>query len=56
MEELGNGKFRVRFSDAQEVTDRIVAASVHGEWRLSEIRVEKSSLDSIFAELSKKTR
>lgn len=56
VEELGNGKFRVRFSDAQEVTDRIVAASVHGEWRLSEIRVEKSSLDSIFAELSKKTR
>lgn len=56
VEELGNGKYRVRFTDAQEVTDRLVCASVQGDWRLSEIRVEKSSLDNIFAELSKKKR
>lgn len=56
IEELGTGKYRIRFSDAQEVIDRLVYASVKGDWRLSEIRVEKSSLDNIFAELSKKSR
>lgn len=54
IEELGPGKFRIHFVDAQEVTDRIVRDSVAHDWRLSEIRVEKSSLDNIFAELSKK--
>lgn len=56
IEELGPGKFRIHFVDAQEVTDRIVRDSVAHDWRLSEIRVEKSSLDNIFAELSKKTK
>ncbi|WP_303179533.1 ABC transporter ATP-binding protein [uncultured Butyricimonas sp.] len=54
VEELGNMKFRIRFTEAQEVIDRIVKESAAKDWRLSEIRVEKSSLDSIFAELSKK--
>ena len=56
VEELGPGKFRIHFADAQEVIDQIVKASAAGGWRLSEIRVEKSSLDNIFAELSKKTQ
>ena len=55
-EELGQGKFRVHFTDAQETTDAIVKASTAGEWRLSEIRVEKSSLDNIFAELTRKAQ
>lgn len=54
VEELGNRNFRVRFSEAQEVIDRIVKQSAANDWRLSEIRVEKSSLDNIFAEISKK--
>ncbi len=54
VEELGNMKFRIRFEEAQEVIDHIVKESAAKGWRLSEIRVEKSSLDSIFAELSKK--
>lgn len=54
VEELGNMKFRIRFEEAQDVIDRIVKESADKGWRLSEIRVEKSSLDSIFAELSKK--
>ncbi len=54
VEELGSMKFRIRFTEAQEVIDRIVKESAAKDWRLSEIRVEKSSLDSIFAELSKK--
>ena len=54
VEELGNMKVRIRFTEAQEVIDRIVKQSAANDWRLSEIRVEKSSLDTIFAELSKK--
>ncbi len=54
VEELGGSKFRVQFSDALEATERLVEASVTKGWRLVEIRQEKSSLDEIFAELSKK--
>ena len=55
-EELGNGKFRVRFSDAREAADQIVKASAAHDWHLMELRVEKSSLDNVFAELSKKNK
>ena len=54
VEELGGSKFRIQFSDALEATERLVEASVTKGWRLDEIRQEKSSLDEIFAELSKK--
>ena len=54
VEELGNRNFRLRFTEAQEVIDQIVKLSAANNWRLSEVRVEKSSLDNIFAELSKK--
>ena len=54
VEELGGSKFRIQFSDALEATDRLVETSVTKGWRLVEIRQEKSSLDEIFAELSKK--
>ena len=53
-EELGGSKFRIQFWDALEATERLVEASVTKGWRLVEIRQEKSSLDEIFAELSKK--
>ena len=54
VDELGGSKFRIQFSDALEATERLVEASVTKGWRLVEIRQEKSSLDEIFAELSKK--
>lgn len=54
VKELGGSKFRIQFSDALEATERLVEASVTKGWRLVEIRQEKSSLDEIFAELSKK--
>lgn len=54
VEELGEGRFRIHFTDAREVTDRIVERSSAGQWQLKEIRREKSSLDKIFTELSKK--
>ena len=54
VEELGGMKYRLQFSDAQDVCERIVEASIARGWRLTEIYVEKSSLDAVFAELSKK--
>ena len=54
VDQLGGSKFRIQFSDALEATERLVEASVTKGWRLVEIRQEKSSLDEIFAELSKK--
>ena len=56
VEALDKGEFRIRFTDAQEVTERLVTLSSRNRWQLVEIRQEKSSLDTIFAELSKKAR
>lgn len=53
---INSNSFRIRFTDAQEVTERLVALSSRNRWQLMEIHQEKSSLDSIFAELSKKAR
>jgi ABC-2 type transport system ATP-binding protein len=54
VEELGGPRYRVKFADEEDVNERIIEASVARGWRLTEIAIEKSSLDSIFAELSKK--
>ncbi len=54
VEELGGMRYRLQFSDAQEVMERVVETSVARGWRLTEINLERSSLDAIFAELSKK--
>lgn len=53
VEELGGPKYRLKFTDGQEVKERIIETSVARGWRLTEIYAEKSSLDAIFAELSK---
>ncbi|PKO96274.1 MAG: multidrug ABC transporter ATP-binding protein [Bacteroidetes bacterium HGW-Bacteroidetes-7] len=53
VEELEDTKYRVKFADSQDIIERIVEASVSKGWRLNEIRMERSSLDTIFAELSK---
>lgn len=54
VEELGSIQYRIQASDLQEVTERIVETSVARGWRLTDIHMEKSSLDAVFAELSKK--
>lgn len=53
-EELSHGRFRLRYSDATQVMDTLVRTSVHRDWALQEIGIERNSLDSIFAELSRK--
>ena len=54
VEDLGGQQFRVRFTDAQEVTERLVDLSTEHHCRLQEIRQEKNSLDTIFAKLMEK--
>ena len=56
VESLGDGRFRVRYTDAQDATEEIVEQSSRNRWKLMEIAQEKSSLDAIFAELSQKAR
>lgn len=56
VEELGGTKFRLKFSDSPDVVEKVVETSVSKGWRLNEIRLERSSIDTIFAELSKKAK
>jgi ABC-2 type transport system ATP-binding protein len=55
-EYLGNTGYRIKFNGNREVIERIVLSSVTNNWRLDEIHLEKSSMDKIFAELSKKIK
>lgn len=54
VEQLEAKLFRMHFDDASEITETVVRMSVAQDWRLKEIMLEKSSLDAIFAQLSKK--
>lgn len=53
VEKMEDRRFRVQFSDADEIIHRIVENSVAREWELREIYQEKTSMDAVFAELSK---
>ncbi|RVU00704.1 ABC transporter ATP-binding protein [Mucilaginibacter limnophilus] len=46
---------RVYFTGDREITERLIAASVHNGWRLREINLDKTALDEIFKQLSTKT-
>lgn len=54
VEEMGGAKYRLQFSDAQEATDSIIGASVAQGWKIKEIFLEKTSMNSVFKELSKR--
>ncbi len=56
VEELGGRQFRIHFDDAEEVAERLVDLSMARHWQLTEMRQEKTSLDTIFAVLSKKVQ
>lgn len=55
VEPLAGSNYRIHFRDANTAIDNLVEKSVSNHWLLREVRVEKSSLDTIFAELSKKS-
>jgi ABC-2 type transport system ATP-binding protein len=46
---------RVYFTGDRKITERLIGASVHNGWRLSEISLDKTALDEIFKQLSTKT-
>ncbi len=52
----GGSKYKVKFSDSEEVIQKIVEQSVKKGWKLNEITLERSSMDTIFAELSKNAK
>ncbi|MBE8726872.1 ABC transporter ATP-binding protein [Flavobacterium hungaricum] len=47
-------KVKITFDGGQEIAETIVSLSVQNGWKLREIQFEKTSLDEIFAQLSKK--
>lgn len=52
-EPLSDGGVRLHFKGSQKnISGRIIEASISNGWQLSEIMLEKSSLDEIFAQLS----
>jgi ABC-2 type transport system ATP-binding protein len=51
---LTERQIRLYFNGDTDVTERIMGASMQKGWRLKEIFLEKSSLDEVFAQLSKK--
>lgn len=55
VEPLTHRQARIYFNGDQEITERVVKASVAQDWRLREINLDKSSINEIFAELSKKS-
>lgn len=46
--------FRLQFDAANDISEHIVELSVANGWQLSEIQIERQSLDAIFAQLSGK--
>jgi ABC-2 type transport system ATP-binding protein len=54
--EQGNYRYKIKFENAQEATERIVEMSVAKGWRLIEIVQERNSLETIFTELSNKKK
>jgi ABC-2 type transport system ATP-binding protein len=54
VETLGGSRYRVKVGSVDDMLETIIDQSVHNGWRLKEINAEKNSMDTIFAELSKK--
>ena len=53
-ERLGDKRYRLKFATLDDAPVYVVKESVARGWDLSEIAVERNTLDSVFAELSKK--
>jgi ABC-2 type transport system ATP-binding protein len=51
---INDRQVRIFFDGDKEVTTRVVEKSVHRQWQLTEIMLEKNTLDEVFAQLSNK--
>lgn len=54
VDDLGDRHYRFHFTEAADVTEKMIATSVAKGWQLEEIQLERLSLDEIFARLSGK--
>ena len=54
VEGLTTTRFRMHFTGDSEITRRVAETSVRKGWRMSEIILERDSLDTVFAQLSGK--
>lgn len=52
LEYISDKQYRLFFDGDQEITERIIKASVQYDWRLREISLEKGQLDDVFRQLS----
>ncbi|HSC39566.1 MAG TPA: hypothetical protein VLD19_16895, partial [Chitinophagaceae bacterium] len=52
VEFLTDRQARIYFDSDEEITERLVAASVQHGWRLREISLDKGLLDDVFKQLS----
>lgn len=55
MEKIADESFRIHFSGTYTVVNSFIRESVLKNWGLYEVKIEKSSLDEVFAKLSNKT-
>lgn len=56
IEDLKQGRFRVRYSGDDRITEKVVEKSLEKGWHLKEIALDHTSLDVIFAHLSGKLK
>tara|TARA_R110002020_G_scaffold185364_4_gene382942 strand:- start:1342 stop:2265 length:924 start_codon:yes stop_codon:yes gene_type:complete len=54
IEIINPNKIRLRFSDSEKITQKLIHKSVQSGWDLREIYLEKTDLDGVFAQLSGK--
>lgn len=54
VEQLDKRTYRLKFDASKDISENLVGLSVSKGWQLSEIQLERLSLDSIFAQLSGK--
>jgi len=53
VEALSKNDFKIKFDTNNDISEKIVQHSVNNGWRLKEINMDKVSLETIFAKLSK---
>lgn len=56
VEVIEKGSYRVFFEDPNDITKKLIQLSAQDNWDLTEIFLERSSLDGIFAQLSANTK
>lgn len=56
VEPLGDKRFRLTYDGAEETVKRIAETCVSKGWGLTELAVERSSLDAVFAKLSQEAK